>query len=85
LISNLQNSEELIFYGSKQWKTLIFNKYLKITQNKENLLYSTQHKIEWVKLYYYKENSFNYVSDRFHEKLSDIPMPSRSTIQRLIR
>ncbi len=56
-----------------------------MSKNNENFLYSTQHKIEWVKLYYYKENSFSDVSDQFHLKHSDIPKPSPSTIQRLIR
>jgi len=56
-----------------------------MSQNNENFQYSTQHKIEWVKLYYYKDRSYRDVSDLFHENHMEITKPSPSTIQRLIR
>jgi hypothetical protein len=46
--------------------------------------YSIQHKIEFVKLYYHKDNTFVDVVNVFHQNNPEVPKPHPSTVMRVI-
>ncbi len=46
--------------------------------------YSIQHKIEFVKLYYHKDNTFIDVVNVFHQNNPEVPKPHPSTVMRVI-